>query len=539
MQVDRDHFSLLLSRGLSAAALGALATLAVPVALAQTTLRLVPQADLKILDTVQTTNNITSNHGYMIYDTLFSLDSKLAAKPQMVESYSRSPDALTWKFKLRPGLRFHDGQAVTADDAVASILRFSKRIPAGVTMMSFAKEVVTTGGDTFEIRLNKPFGLVLETLAGPENPLFVTRKSDAQLDANTAMTTAIGSGPFTFVRDEWVPGSKVVYKKNPDYKPRPEPADGFAGGKVAKVDRVEWLVIPDSNTSVQALVKGEVDIIEIPQTDLLPLIRKDPNITVKVIDRVGTQAIYRMNHLIPPFNNAKARQALLYATGDQKDYLASMIGFAEYEKPCWAVFICGTPFETQAGIGDWAKGDKKANIEKAKALLKEAGYKGEKVVILDPVETHLAHAQAVVTAQKLREIGMTVELAAIDWGTQSARRQIKDGPDKNPGAWNIFHTWGGGLAMNSPLSNTPTPSGCDGKNWFGWPCDEELEKIRLEFPLAAPDKQKEIVDRLQKRFYEVVPYIPAGQFFAPIAHRKSLSGILDTPRLVLWNIEKK
>ena len=136
MQVDRDHCLLLLSRGLSAAALGALATLAVPVALAQTTLRLVPQADLKILDTVQTTNNITSNHGYMIYDTLFSLDSKLAAKPQMVESYSRSPDALTWKFKLRPGLRFHDGQAVTADDAVASILRFAKRIPAGVTMMS-------------------------------------------------------------------------------------------------------------------------------------------------------------------------------------------------------------------------------------------------------------------------------------------------------------------------------------------------------------------------------------------------------------------
>jgi peptide/nickel transport system substrate-binding protein len=128
------------------------------------------------------------------------------------------------------------------------------------------------------------------------------------------MTTAIGSGPFIFVREEWVPGSKVVYRKNPDYKPRSEPADGFAGGKAAKVDRVEWLVIPDANTAVQALIKGEVDIIEIPQTDLLPLIRKDPNITVKVIDRVGTQAIYRMNHLIPPFNNPKARQALLYAT---------------------------------------------------------------------------------------------------------------------------------------------------------------------------------------------------------------------------------
>src|SRR4029450_8844419 len=194
---------------------------------------------------------------YMIYDTLFSLDSKLTPKPQMVESYTKSADGLTWTFKLRPGLKFHDGQPVTAKDVVASILRFSKRIPAGVTMMQFAKEIVTTGPDTFEIRLNKPFGLVLETLAGPENPLFITRESEAQLGPNRAVTTAIVSGPFVFVREEWVPGGKVVYKKNPDYKPRADPPDGFAGGKLAKVDRVDWLVIPGRNTAGRALSKGE------------------------------------------------------------------------------------------------------------------------------------------------------------------------------------------------------------------------------------------------------------------------------------------
>src|SRR5437762_3646092 len=233
-------------RGIKGALAAMLAiTLASPLcAYAQSVLRLVPQADLKILDTVQTTNNITSNHGYMIYDTLFSLDSKLVPKPQMVESYTKSADGLTWTFKLRPGLKFHDGQPVTSKDVVASILRFNKRIPAGVTMMQFTKEIVTTGPDTFEIRLNKPFALVLETLAGPENPLFITREADAQLDPNTAMTTAVGSGPFIFVREGWVPGSKGVYKKNPDYKPRSDAADGFAGGKLAKVDRVEWLVIP-------------------------------------------------------------------------------------------------------------------------------------------------------------------------------------------------------------------------------------------------------------------------------------------------------
>jgi peptide/nickel transport system substrate-binding protein len=298
-------------------------------------------------------------------------------------------------------------------------------------------------------------------------------------------------------------------------------------------------VIPDANTSVQALIKGEVDIIEIPQTDLLPLIRKDPNITVKVIDRVGTQAIYRMNHLIPPFNNPKARQALLYATGDQKDYLASMIGLRRIRAPLLGGIHLRNAVRDAGGCRRLGQGRQEGQHREGQGAPEGSGLQGREGGHSRSVEAHLAHAQAVVTAQKLREIGMNVDLQAIDWGTQSARRQIKDPPDKNPGAWNIFHTWGGGLAMNNPLSNTPTPSACDGKNWFGWPCDEELEKIRLEFPLAPPDKQKEIVERLQRRFYEVVPYIPAGQFYAPIAHRKSLSGIQDTPRLVLWNIEKK
>src|SRR3977135_846104 len=218
MAIDRRSFT-------GATAVGALALiLAAPWgAHAQTVLRLVPQADLKILDTVQTTNNITSNHGYMIYDTLFALDGKFSPKPQMVESYTKSADGLTWTFKLRPGLKFHDGQPVTSKDVVASILRFSKRIPAGVTMMQFTKEIIATGPASFEIRPKKPFGLVLETLAGPENPLFITRESDAMLDPNTAMTTAIGSGPFIFVREEWVPGSKVVYKKKTEYKERSHP----------------------------------------------------------------------------------------------------------------------------------------------------------------------------------------------------------------------------------------------------------------------------------------------------------------------------
>jgi ABC-type dipeptide/oligopeptide/nickel transport system permease component len=224
--------------------------------------------------------------------------------------------------------------------------------------------------------------------------------------------------------------------------------------------------------------------------------------------------------------------------GDQKDYLAAIIGNPEYEKPCWQVFMCGTPFGTNAGVGPWATNTKEQNIARAKELLKEGGYKGERVVVLDPADTNIAHAQAVVTAQKLREIGMNVDLQTIDWGPR-ARGELKDPVDKNPRGWNIFHTWGGGVALGNPLTNPPFVTGCDGKNWFGWPCDEELEKLRLEFPLAQGlAQQKALVERMHKRFYEVVPYVPVGQFYAPIAYRNNLSGILGTVRLVLWNIER-
>ncbi len=507
---------------------------------AQSVLRIVPQADLRILDTVWTTNNITSNHGYMVYDVLFAPNAKLEYKPQMVNTYSKSADGLVWKFKLRDGLKFSDGSPVEGKDVVASLKRWCDRNPVGKTLVAFVKDMPVTGPSTFELHLTKPFGLVIEMLGTPENPLFIHREAEAKTPSDQQITEPIGSGPFVMVKEEWVPGSKVVYKKNPLYKPRSDAPDGFAGAKLAKVNRVEWIVIPDANTATQALIKGEVDAIEIPTTDHLPLMKKAGNITIQVIDRVGTQAVMRPNHLNPPFNSVKNRQALLYAVGDQKDYLAAIVGNPEYEKPCWAVLICGTPYGTTAGVGPWATNTKEQNIARAKELLKEGGYKGERVVLLDPADTNIAHAQAVVTAQKLREIGMNVDLQTIDWGTQSARRALKDPVDKNPRGWNLFHTWGGGLALGNPLTNPPFTTPCDGKNWFGWPCDEELEKMRLEFPLVqGAAAQKALVERMHKRFFEVVPYVPVGQFYAPIAYRNNLSGILDTVRLVLWNIEKK
>jgi peptide/nickel transport system substrate-binding protein len=506
-------------------------------ALQAQTIKLIPQADLKVLDPVFTTANITSNHGYMIYDNLFSLDDKLLPQPQMVDTYSKSADGLVWSFKLRDGLTFHDGSPVRGKDAALSIKRWAVRIAAGQTMMTRVKEIVDTGPLTFEIRLNQIFGPLLDVLATPENPLFVMREKEAMVDPNQQVTETIGSGPFTFVKEEWAPGNKVVYKKFANYKPRPEPASGFAGGKVVKVDRVEWIYIPDTNTAAQALLNGEMDAYEIPPIDLLPIMRKDTNIVVRVLNRIGNQGVMRPNHLIPPFNNVKARQALLYLL-DEQGMLAAMVGDRELEKSCWSVFVCGTQLETTAGLGDWARPG--AMKERAKQLLAEAGYKGEKIVVMDPTDQQVIHNMTLVTTQSLREAGVNVDLQAMDWSTLVSRRPVKDAPEKNPGGWHLFHTWGGGNAMGDPIANTSAPSPCHGNNWFGWPCDEELEKLRLEYLNAdGADAKKKWIEAYQARFYQTVPYVPIGQFLAPVAYRKNLSGVLEAARMVFWNVEKK
>ncbi|MCC7275527.1 MAG: ABC transporter substrate-binding protein [Alphaproteobacteria bacterium] len=516
------------------------AAVAAPLALAgyahaESVMRVVPQADLKNLDPIWTTAAITQNHGYMIYDTLFALNAKLEPKPQMVDTWTKSADGLAWSFTLRKGMKWHDGTPVTAKDAVASLSRWGKRATDGAAMMGRVETATAKDDLTFELKMKEPFGPVLDVLANPALPAFIMREKDALTDPFQQVPEAIGSGPFVFAKDEWVPGSKVVYRKFKDYVPRAEPSDGFAGGKVAKLDKVEWIYIPDTNTAVQALLKGEVDAIEQPPYDLLPLMKKDRNIVVKVLDPVGKMGHIRPNFLYPPFDDVRARQAL-WLLIDQKEFLAAMVGTPEFEKECYAVFMCGSPLAMDSHSEPY----RKANLAKAKQLLAESGYKGEPIVIMQPTDQQLIGTIALVIAQKLRDIGANVKLEALDWSTLTSRRTRQDKPGPGSPGWHIFTTWWTGVPMSSPITNAPLVTTCDKKNWFGWPCDDQIEKLRADFIKAGTlAEQRQVVDALQKRFFEFLPYVNTGQFFAPVAWRTTLQGVPDALLFVAWNIEKK
>src|SRR5438876_9962717 len=221
------------------------------------TLRVVMHSDLKIIDPIWTTAYIVRNHGYLIYDQLFAREAKLEPQPRMVESWTASDDKLTWTFKLRDGLKWHDGQPVTSADVIPSIKRFTDKDVQGGLLAKVTREMTAVDDRSFRIALKEPFGLLLKTLAKSASvPLFVMPRRVAELPVSQQLSDSTGSGPFIFTRDQWKPGEKVVYVRNPDYKPRTEPPSGLAGGKVAKPDRVEWVSIPDGQTARHALLSG-------------------------------------------------------------------------------------------------------------------------------------------------------------------------------------------------------------------------------------------------------------------------------------------
>ncbi len=494
------------------------------------TLRIVPHADLKILDPITTTANITNTHGHYIYETLFGLDEAYRPQPQMIRSFTVSADGLEYTFILRPGLSWHDGQPVTSADAVQSLKRWAAKDDEGRLAMSLTAEITVVDAQTLRWKLKEPYGNLLANLSKINGyGAFIMPEKVARTDPGTAITDTIGSGVFRFVASDWSPGSKWAYVRSDSYVPRAEATSNYAGARVAKVQRVENVYIPDQATAVAALNAGEVDFIESPNINLLPLLKSNPDIVVQSRDPLGTMVVMRPNHLHPPFNHPKARQALVYLT-DQSAYMALVAGDAAYWRTCDSFFFCGMPFESRSGSVRIGQPD----VERARKLMQEAGYAGEKVVILNPTD-HAVSPAALLTAENLRRIGINVDLQAMDWSTMLTRRTKKEDPAN--GGWSILYTRWEGYYTN-PIVFSAIGGGCD-KAWFGWSCDTEIERLRAAW-VREPDpaKQKEIVEQLHARVSENVPIVNLGQMVQPSAWRKNVTGWIYGPALVLWNVSK-
>jgi peptide/nickel transport system substrate-binding protein len=495
------------------------------------TLRIVQSTALKVVDPIFQNAYPVRNHGYLVFDTLFGVDDKYRPQPQMVKDWSLSDDKLTYSFTLRPGLKFHDGTFVKSEDCIASIKRWGSRDTMGRILMDRVASMNVVDDSTFTIVLKEPYGMVLDSIAKPGTYVpFVMPKRLADTPADQQVTEVIGSGPFRFVAGEFQPGVRAVYEKFADYIPRSEPPVWTSGGKVAKVDRIEWVGMPDSQTAANALMNGEVDFVEMPPLDMLDILEQTEGVVVKDVMQVGYNNAVYPNWLNPPFNNQKIRQALLLSLG-QKDVLAAQVGNEKYYSECKAMFVCGSPYATDVGAPAGP------DIEKAKELLKEGGYKGEKVVILQASDIAMHGAVSPVVAQALRNIGMNVEVQPMDIQTLFTRRGNQAPIAEN--GWSIYNGYWQSVDILNPITNVGVSGRGKNGGWFGWAEDEQLVNLRQDFIKETDEtKRMQIVENIQKRAYDLVTYVPAGTFNVPYAYRDNVKGLLGGPGPVFWNVSK-
>ncbi len=474
------------------------------------------------------------NASLLVFDTLFGIDASLTPHPQMCEGSETSDDGLVWRFRLRPGLKFHDGTQVLARDAVASLGRWMARDTMGQLIRARLDAMTASDDRAFEIRLKAPFPKLLFALAkGNPNLPAIMPERIAQTDPFKQISDIIGSGPMTFQKDEWVPGSRAVFARFDGYAPRNEPGNWMAGGKRIHFERIEWQIIPDPATAAAALQSGEVDWWETPLPDLVPLLRQSEDVRVDIADPLGNVGILRMNHLYPPFNDVRLRRAL-QMVANQPDYMRAIVGNDDALWKTMPSFITpGTPLYTEAG-GEALSG--KRDFAGAKKLLVEAGYGGEKVVMLVATDLIITKGQGDVSADVMAKAGFNVDYVATDWGTVGARRAKKDPPSQ--GGWNIFHTWLAGVDCINPAPNIAIHT-TGPKAWFGWPDNPAIEAMIGDW-YAAPDlaSEKQQIEKINRASMEFVTFIPTGFFYGYQAWRREVGGIVKAPFPVFWDVKK-
>ena len=417
---------------------------------------------------------------------------------------------------------------MTAADCIASIKRWGSRDPLGRRLMQYVDTFKALNERTFEINLSRPYARVIASLGKVDaNTPFMMKREHALIPSSNEITEVVGSGPFRFVADEWKPGERVAYVRNEAYVPRSEPASGTAGGKVAKVDRVEWIYYRKPRDARRALRKGKVDVWENPPPTETQRLERDDAITMASLDPIGLQGSIRINHQRPPFDDPKVRLAFLHAV-DQREYLEAIIGAEERYTVCPSFFTCtGTP------VLDGSEPLANVDLEQAKALLKASSYDGKRVILMNPKDFPALTAAAKVTKRTLNRIGMKVRVDHVSWGELSERRTNRG----KRGGWHLFPTAFNGLTAASPLTNIGIRTGKDA--WFGWPSDPEASALIEAYAEASDTSaQRDALARLSARLFEVIPYVNVGQWSGPVAYRKNVSGLLTAPIPIYWNATK-
>lgn len=498
-------------------------------------LKFVPQADLAVADPIFGISFVTRNHAHLVFDYLYAQDSEGRLHPQMAEGHLREEDGRLWTIRLREGLRFHDGSPVLARDVVASLKRWSTRQAFAISVFQDVEELAAPDDRTVRFRFKRPFQLLPELLGRPLPfpPAIMPERLAASTPATQAVSEIVGSGPYRFVAGERVPGARAVYQRFEGYVPRPGgEASGTAGPKIVNFDRVEWLTMPDAATASAALQTGEVDWWEQASNDLIPVLRGRRDVAVDVLDTSGFMAVMRFNHLASPFDRPEIRRAFLGAF-DQTDFMTGVVGTdPTFKKVDVGYFAPNSPNASRAGLEALNRRSDAA----IRADLQAAGYNGELVRLIGPVDLAPLNAMSQIAADVFRRLGVNLDHVSIDWGAALARLN-----SRNPvaeGGWSVTPNYTAGFITDDPTAHGFL-RGIGTQAVFGWPTSPEIERLRSAWMDTNDEAQRRrFAEDIQKQALRDVPYVPLGGFTLASAYRRNLTGMLKGAVPVFWNVRR-
>lgn len=478
-------------------------------------LRVAVIGDPPTLDAQWTSAFLTQEIAWHMYEGLFTLDDKYNAVPMLVDTYEVLNLGKSYVFNLRKGVRFHNGAELQAEDVVASLNRWGRLTGYGKILYRNVAAVSAKSKYVVQIDLEKPSSIVPMLLAFPNQQAAIYPKQVIEAAGAGQIKQFVGTGPFEFV--EYKPDRYIKLRKFNGYSARADKARGLAGERKALVDELNFIPVSDPMARVSGVQTGEYDYAEQIPSDLYKSLSQDPSVRT-VIVKPWWWPMLVLNKKEGAMANVKVRQALLAAL-DPRPAMRAAFGDQAFYRIDPGLMFKEQAMWTNAGEGYYAQ----ANIEKAKKLLGEAGYKGETIRWLTTQEYDFAYKIAVVVKEQAEKAGFKIDLQVSDWATVIDRRN-------KPALWEVF---------SGATTFTPDPGVLPhlDDSWPGWWTNPEknalLDRMNTELD---PPKRLEIWRRLETLVYTDVPFIKVGDYFLLSLQGKRPKDFQAGPFPFFWNV---
>ena len=490
-------------------------------------LRIASVGSVQSFDPLWTTASSTGNVSSTILEGLFAYKEDNTIGKMLVDDWNVSSDGLTWTFKIREGVEFHNGTPLTTEQVIGTLRRQSERAPVFKLVWdqfgpaSFDGFITKDHDLEFSMNLTGSTGLVLDAL-GPQNftPQMVIESWYSLPATETAPGTPIGTGPFRF--ESWTPGDRWSAIPYENYSPSTEASDGESGAHTAYFDRISYIEIPDQATRIAALQTDAVDLVQEFSQDLIDRVKDDSNL--QLIANPPLRLLGHFNYQIPPFNDPvhgrDLRRAVVMAYDNEKALLAAA-GTPDRINLCASLMECGSAYESNAGSENMYNAKR---IEDAKKIVKDAGYEGYTIRLMDPADRQPAHGAAQVTREVLEDIGFNVDLRVMDWATMVQDRATVD-------RWEFFHTWSGRSVRIGPIGHLRFGE-LQYDAWFNKYTDTDGTQRKVFETFASetdPVKIDAAMEEFQQYFYDDAIFLQVGEFFSNWAASNQIQGLHGNP----------